>query len=337
MLIPKLMTQLSRPVRCIDRRVTWIENIIKTPLTDDDERHLRIACAESGNVKFGEYYYWYLQKLFVANALRRGNREKFLSLLTRSDRSDYSTIDALACSKRGLLIAIPHHAHYILSIIMLAERLRSRRKTFLFYGDPKTHPGNEVFDRLNGWFWDDENSVGFIHNTRTGLATAIRELRAGAAVFIMPDVFKDENSTFPIRFCNRSLSIMLGTATLSRKTDSLIVPMISTPTASGFGFKSIFAPPCSEQRPASDCQSIRSLLAYDYRVMRGLFAFYEEHIKSHLIYWQNVRQHIAQNGPHLDVPRAELARVAGLLERDPDMLAPASVMDLRNNVKTSPC
>lgn len=251
MLIPQLLTQLARPLRRLDRRIAWIESIIKTPLTDDDEHYLRVACAESGNTRFGEYYYWYLQKLFVANVLRRGNRTEFLSLLSRADRTDYSAFDELARTPRGLLIAVPHHAHCILSIIMLAERLRHERKTFLFYGNPETHPGNEIFDRLNGWFWNEDNGVGFVHDTRKGLATAIRELRAGAAVFILPDVFKDENATYPISFCKRSMSIMLGTAALSRRTDALIVPMISTPVPSGLSFRSVFAPPCAEPAPAA--------------------------------------------------------------------------------------
>ena len=46
MLIPQLLTQLARPLRRLDRRIAWIESIIKTPLTDDDEHYLRVACAE---------------------------------------------------------------------------------------------------------------------------------------------------------------------------------------------------------------------------------------------------------------------------------------------------
>lgn len=329
MLIPHILAQIARPMRHLNRRNSWIEALVETPLSSQDEQLLRAACTESGGTKLGEYYYWYLQKLFVAKALRRGSRADFLSMLMRGDRTDYSSFDTLARTSKGLLIAIPHHAHYILSIIMLAERIRHQRPTLLFYGDPETHPGNEVFDRLHSWFWNDENRVGFVHDTRKGLATAIRNLKEGAAVFIMPDVFKDENATLAIPFCGRTLNIMLGTSVLARKTGAVIVPMISTPASRGIGFKSVFAPAIAPVASASAPAGEHSLLASDYRVMRGLFAFYEQHMHHQLIYWQNVRQHIAQGATHVEIERGSVSQVADLMMEDPELLAPSAIIDIR--------
>lgn len=329
MLIPHVLAQLARPMRRLNRRNSWIEALVDTPLSSQDEHLLRAACTESGGTNLGEYYYWYLQKLFVAKALRRGNRAEFLSMLTRGDHTDYSSFDALARTPKGLLIAIPHHAHYILSIIMLAERIRHHRQTLLFYGDPESHPGNEVFDRLNSWFWNDENRVGFVHDTRKGLATAIRKLKDGAAVFIMPDVFKDENATLAIPFCGRTLNIMMGTSVLARKTGAAIIPMISTPASKGIGFRSVFAPAITPAAYASAPAREHSLIAGDYRVMRRLFSFYEQHMRHQLIYWQNVRQHIAQGATHVEIDRGNVSKVADLMLEDPELLEPSAIIDIR--------
>lgn len=329
MLILRLLALAASPLRLSDWRSLWIENSLKIALTNEDERHLRIACTDAGKMKLGGYYHWYLQKLIISNTLRRGNRKQFRSLLKQADKTDYFQFDTPSGPNQGILIAIPHHGHYILSIIALAERIRPHRKVILFYGNPETHPGNDVFDHLNEWFWNDQSNINFAHDTRKGLATVMQELRSGAAVFIMPDVFKDESSTFVIPFCGRSLNIMLGTAVLARKTGAMIVPMISTPISPGIGFKSIFAPPVFAAPPLAKTFMKYTLVANDYRVMCTLFKFYEHHMKHQLIYWQNVRQHIAQAVPHIQISRPDVSRVTDLLESDPDILPPSAVIDLR--------
>src|SRR5690606_29283646 len=101
-----------RPLRLVDHRVPLVERWIKTPLGDDDERNIRIACMESGRKRLGAFYHWYLQKKFVAEAVRGADRERFLKLMLSADHTDYRRIQNVLKSKNGLLIAIPHHAHY---------------------------------------------------------------------------------------------------------------------------------------------------------------------------------------------------------------------------------
>ncbi|PZP59114.1 MAG: hypothetical protein DI597_16775 [Pseudoxanthomonas spadix] len=331
MLVPHFLTHLARPLRLIDRRIPLVERWIKTPLNDEDERNIRIACAESGKKRLGAFYHWYLQKKFVAEAVRGADRERFLRLMQSADHTDYKQIQGVLNSKSGLLIAIPHHAHYIMSMAMLTEVIREHRQVYLFYGRPETHPGNEIFDELNEWFWGNGSNVAFVHDTRKGLATAMRELKAGAVVFIMPDVFKDANLTISIPFCGRALSVMLGTSIIARKTGATVLPMISTPYGSGLGFKSEFGESFAAHHPVYGEDQSGLIEAFDYSVIRKIFAFYEPIMSRQMLYWQNVRQHVAKGHPFSRLSPSVALQASELLLSDPDMQPPAQIVDLRND------
>ncbi|MGX5728963.1 LpxL/LpxP family acyltransferase [Pseudoxanthomonas beigongshangi] len=327
MLTPHLLTHFARPLHLIDRRIGLIEKWLKTPLSEDDEHSIRIACEESGKRRFGAYYHWYLQKKIVAETVRDADRERFLGLMQSSDHTNYRAVIDLLDSDEGLLIAIPHHAHYILSIAMLAEVLRPRRPVYLFYGNPESHPGNEVFDKLNDWFWGRNSNVAFAHDTPKGLATAMRQLKSGAAIFIMPDVFKDVNQTLSIPFCGRSLNVMLGTSILARKTGARILPMISTPHGNGLGFKSEFGESFLVAQPSRGHPEI--VEANDYRIVRRIFHFYEQFMSVQTLYWQNMRSHISRSHSFARLSKDMVLRASELILSDPDVRSPEHVVDLR--------
>lgn len=290
MLVPHFLTHLARPLRLIDRRIPLVERWIKTPLNDEDERNIRIACAESGKKRLGAFYHWYLQKKFVAEAVRGADRERFLRLMQSADHTDYKQIQGVLNSKSGLLIAIPHHAHYIMSMAMLTEVIREHRQVYLFYGRPETHPGNEIFD-----------------------------------------VFKDANLTISIPFCGRALSVMLGTSIIARKTGATVLPMISTPYGSGLGFKSEFGESFAAHHPVYGEDQSGLIEAFDYSVIRKIFAFYEPIMSRQMLYWQNVRQHVAKGHPFSRLSPSVALQASELLLSDPDMQPPAQIVDLRND------
>lgn len=53
MLILRLLALAASPLRLSDWRSLWIENSLKIALTNEDERHLRIACTDAGKMKLG--------------------------------------------------------------------------------------------------------------------------------------------------------------------------------------------------------------------------------------------------------------------------------------------
>lgn len=332
MLVPQLIAHLSRPIRLLNRRFKPLELLLKTPINPQDEKSIREACAASGGVRLGEFYHWYLLKLIVSKTIRGIDREKALSFIRSVDGSDYQPIKQITDSSAGVLVAVPHHAHYIFSMIGLVERLRHHRRVYIFYGQPNTHQGNEVFDHLCTVIWGDERNVEVIHDTRQGMAKAIRGLKNGEVVFIMPDVFKQEESTFVMPFCGRPMSVMLGTATLARKTGAWILPVTSATHGRGMGFRTLFGRRIDHGGRTVESDNPEVMRIVDYQITRQIFDQYEKVMAKELLYWQNMRQHLAQNASYKVLGKNELGVVAEMLLSDPDIISTTQVIDLRTKV-----
>ena len=332
MLAPHLMVHLARPMRLLDQRCKPIESLLKTPINPQDEKSIREACAVSGGVRLGEFYHWYLQKLIVSKTIRGMNREKALSLIGSADATDYGPIEKIVDSNAGVLVAIPHHAHYIFSMVGLAERLRLHRRVYIFYGQPSTHQGNEVFDHLHTVIWGDDRNVEVIHDTRQGMAKAIRGLKNGDVVFIMPDVFRQEENTLVIPFCDRPMNVMLGTAMLARKTGAWILPAISATHGRGMGFRTRFGERIDHDGHAVESDNPEVMRIVDYRVTSRIFDQYERAMANELLYWQNMRQHLAQEKGYDVLGKDKLYGIAEMLSGDPDINSTTQVVDLRTQV-----
>ncbi len=325
-----LMHAAGSPIRRLRRRIPILERLLHVELTDREAESVNIACAHS-HVAFGAYYHWYLQKLLISKELRRLNKASTLRMLTGMDRTDYSAADSAADDSRGLIVATPHHGHYILSITALAERLRTSKKVLVFYANPKTHSGNEIFERMHAQLFSDAGSgVEVIHDTRAGMVRAIRGLQNGAVVVIMPDAYKNEEDTFLLPFCGKPQNVMFGTAALARKTGAAILPMVSLPLSRGLGFRSTFG--AVIEYPQADQTAGQSTPAdithMDYRTTLRLFQSFEEHMRESILYWQYVRSHYIRDAEFPDLSHAELKTVAELLLADPRIN-----IDLQNPIR----
>lgn len=290
MAFESFLASTALPMRLLRSRVSVIERFLETPLTDHDIQSLTIACTRS-QVRFGAFYHWYLKKLIISRSVRGLDKHAMSRMLARYDHTDYGVLEDIARQQGGILVAVPHHGHYILSIVSVAQRLCKSREVLIFYGDPSTHSGNEVFDALYEVLWGDANArVQVIHDTRSGMAKAIRGLQNGSAVIIMPDVHKDEHETFLVPFCGRALNVMLGTAALARRTQSIILPMVSRPQGAGIGFANVWGSVLRPNQASQGLACVGTNVA-DYRITAAMFQFFEEVMDSDIIYWQYVRQH----------------------------------------------
>lgn len=329
--MPRLAAQLARPLRLLDTRVKWIEAYLQTPLTEQDAASVRVACDRSA-VTFGEYYHWYLQKKLVSDTIRNLSREQGMAVVESVDHSDYASAAEMFETKKGILLALPHHAHYIFTVVALAEKLRETRQVLLFFGEPGRNPGNEIFDHMCKVFYGPGRSVGTVHDNRQGLAKAMRALKEGAAVFIMPDAYSNEEHTLAIPFCGSALSIMLGTSILARKTGAIIQPIVSTPHGKGFGFKTHFDTAIHYAAMLGDSDQVTRIR--DYEVMRRVFGFYERFMAPQIVYWQQARRHLSQAGEFREWPTGELGRIAEMLKTDPALIEAPHVVDLRTSGAT---
>lgn len=75
------------------------------------------------------YYSWYQSKASISSQLADLCRPSLLEAVHCIDRSDYSSIDGKLPADRGVVIALPHHGHYILSAVRLMEHIRHLRVT----------------------------------------------------------------------------------------------------------------------------------------------------------------------------------------------------------------
>lgn len=324
--LARLAVTLASPLKLVDVRSASIERSLGLPLTEQDAQFVR----QSGDgIRIGAYYHWYLQKLVVARAIRGLDRPKALALVQAIDQTDYRDIRQVVDSPSGVLVAIPHHAHYILSMTALAEQLGKHRKVNVFYGQPATHKGNAVFDHLHQILFSAADSgVEVIHDTRQGLAKAIRGLKNGEIVFIMPDAAQDEEAAMMMPFCGRLMNTMLGTAVLARKTGSWIMPAVSMPNGSGLGFRTCFGNRIDH--PAKDMPlTAEQTRVADYGVTRRMFSQFEEWMGGQLYLWQNVRGHMANGSAVQPADADALPSLLDAVSGSPAFKAPDLVLDLR--------
>lgn len=332
MLLHSLLINVTVPMRRLQRRIPLLERWLDLNLTDQEFQALKTACVRSDGARFGAYYHWYLQKLVVRNRLQQSSSKSIQQMIARMDGTNYTPLDAWADEPGGLVIATPHHGHYILSIIALIERLRGKREVFVFYGAPQTHSGNELFDQLHVHLFSACPWVHIIHDTRSGLADALKALKNGAVVVIMPDVYKNEHDTLLIPFCDRQLNILLGTAALARKTQSVILPMVSQPARWSLGFKSVFGDaidlcagyPPSPQRTAGNEVTVHQ----DYCIILRIFCQLEEKMRASILCWQYVRTHYMREASFPTIERDGLQEVIDLFFADPRLN-----LDIANPIK----
>ncbi|WP_374602036.1 hypothetical protein [Arenimonas sp.] len=310
---------LLRPLRRSDRRWMAIEWLLGLDLSADELGSVRAACAAAGK-PLGAYYYWKLTQVAQSMTFRKLDKRATLALIARCDGTDYAAFEPCLDDPRGMLVATPHHGAFVFSIVALAERIRQRRPVFVFYEAPEAHAANQIFDILyQRLFADPSSGVTVLHNNRNGLATAIRQLRQGAFVVIMPDVYKGRENTYQVPFCGRSRNVMLGTAVLARRTGTAILPMLSDPSDAGLGFRTRFGtriePVAGDAQPEADGQ-VQALCA-DYRVTAELFAKFEAFMGTRLLHWQYCRGHFLGDPAPPRLEGEEFTRLSALFLQDP--------------------
>lgn len=325
---PETIARLSRVLRTVDCRLQPLETILKLGFVSKEFASIKEACAYSEST-LGAYYHWKILQWASEATLRRLDAPETMKLLAESDRTSYGCLDSLASTTRGILIATPHYGHFVLSILALAERLSHVRPVFIFYDPPAIHASNEIFDDLHQRVFGTLSSrVVVIHNNRAGIARAMRELRMGAAVVIMPDVYRDVDATYQISFLDRIRNVMLGTATLARKTDALILPMLSKPIGTT-SFRSVFGEWLTPLENIGDMRNAERMTYADYLVITRLFRQFERLIGRNVMQWQYSRSHFATKSRLLQLPEASLEHTADLFIADPrvrvDLSAPVII------------
>jgi len=278
----------ATPLLWMDRHSPRLDRITHKPLTDVQAVNIQRLC-HAGGRKFGAYYHWQLRLFEQAQAIRALDGRDIMVMTRRHDHTDYTPLHAALQDPRGALIAIPHHGLFIQGITAICMRLKGQRNVFVFYEDPKEHVTNAIFDVMYEKVYGAQDSgVGILHNTRAGLVRALKELRSGSVVIILPDVFKRAEDTYRIPFCGVQRDIMLGTATLARRGNARILPVAAQPIGQHLHFATRFGEPVevmqSDGTPEGD-------LHVDYNATQRMYRAFEPLMQNDLIYWQYAHNH----------------------------------------------
>lgn len=311
---------MLKPLRRRVRRWHWFERVMQIQFKQEDAfQGISAACEVSGK-PLGAYYYWKIVQATQIMILRGSKKHAFGSLIAQCDASDYSPLEARLSDPRGCLLAIPHYGAFVLSILAVAERVRHQRPVYVFYDPPKIMGTNEIFDVMyRQLFVDGSSGVTVIHNDRAGLATAIRQLAKGSCVIIMPDVYRNRDDAFQVPFFERTRNVMLGVATLARRANANILPLVSEPAAAGLDFCTRFGEIIESDK--DDCSCSQAAALYDnYRVTLLMFRQYESLMRGKLFFWQYAATHFRSSACPQRLKGDALNRAAELLPADPRLV-----------------
>lgn len=314
MLSTHLLDWATRPLSLIHNSSRPAERLLRLQIGAQDKKALETACKMSC-AGFGDFYRWCLQKKHVATHVRHHSRSSLLGMVNLIDQTHFSGLDSLLAEPQGVILALPHHGHYIATAVQLMEHIAHTRDVYMLYGDPARHPGNEVFDRLDErLFAAPARRQYAIHSDRAGMSSALRALRAGAALIMMPDVYLRREDTFAVPFCGRPLDIMLGTAAIARRANSWILPIVST-VDHRLRARTVWGPLLDAQPAAGDPIGMLPDVV-DYRTMLTMFSYFESVMEPQIIYWQHVRQHLSKHTPFPSLAVAEFLQTWELFQKD---------------------
>ncbi len=270
-------------LRTITRRVRLLDRILQIECTDSEFSGINAAYASDGR-RIGDFYYWKAVNTVLLLRMKQLDARGIRALISTLARPAFEP-PALEPG-RGIIFSIPHHGHFVMSIISIAERISIDRDVYVFYDSPESHASNALFDVLHEKiFMARASRVHIIHNDRRGLATALKALGSGAALIILPDVYKNVTDTFVFPFYGKQWNAMIGTATLARRTNAIVYPVVSRPRRCLYEFETILSSPIAPDQ--EDISILDTNATYlDYRTTLKMFMAFEKLMQSNLAFWQ---------------------------------------------------
>jgi lauroyl/myristoyl acyltransferase len=202
-------------------------------------------------------------------------------LATRVTEAGPRPLSSLAMQDRPVILAAPHYGAYVVGCMAAMQRYHGKKPFHVFYDDPARNPHNAGFDKL---FRRAGFDVEILLNNRRGLVSALKALRRGGCLALMPDVFHNISETISVPVLGRLLRVMTGTAFFSLKCDALIVPAYALP---GDDFSvELRSGQVFDPRDYAHLDEDQAM----FLLTRDLFADIAEHLRlapQHWIFWEN--------------------------------------------------
>ena len=172
-------------------------------------------------------------------------------------------LDLVRNDPRPVVFVTPHYGAFGLGCLKLIQAIGRQKTVNAFYDPPAKNPSSAGFEALLKGLGYGFNAL---FNDSTAVLKALRVLKRGEALTMMPDVFDITGHVLYVPFFGRLVPAMAGTALFAIKSQARVVVGYACPGA-GLQTTVQLSPPIEPQRTGVLEADIASLTAAIFRDM----------------------------------------------------------------------
>lgn len=182
-------------------------------------------------------------------------------------------LDAVAASDAPVIFVTPHYGNFPAGCLKLIKEIGRSKTVNAFYNPPSKNRSSEGFEQL---FQGLGYGFNALFNDDTAVLKALRVLKRGEALTMMPDVFDISGHVLYVPFFGRLVPAMAGTALFALKSKATIIVGYNCP---GEGLKSTLklGAPLVFERSGKLDEDIAGLTAAIFRELEAQIRQSPEH------------------------------------------------------------
>ncbi|MBI3230817.1 MAG: lysophospholipid acyltransferase family protein [Burkholderiales bacterium] len=220
--------------------------------------------------------------------------EHFIARHVQVEGQEY--LDALKTDNKPVIFVTPHYGSFQLGCLKLIQEIGKHKTVNAFYNPPSKNRSSEGFAEL---FQGLGYGFNALFNDDTAVLKALRVLKRGEALTMMPDVFDISGHALYVPFFGRLVPAMAGTAMFALKSNATVIVGYSCPQ-DGLDTKLTLGRPLEIERSGNLEADIATLTAAIFRDMEAQIRRSPEH----WVYLPNIADLIGQRLP-VDAQRGE--------------------------------
>lgn len=150
--------------------------------------------------------------------LDAGELARFLDRHVDVDGQEH--LDAVRADKAPVIFVTPHYGNFPVGCLKLIKEIGHVKTVNTFYNPPSKNRSSEGFDTL---FRGLGYGFNALFNDDTAVLKALRVLKRGEALTMMPDVFDISGHVLYVPFFGRLVPAMAGTALFALKSRATVI------------------------------------------------------------------------------------------------------------------
>lgn len=199
--------------------------------------------------------------------------------------SNEDAVGAIAQHDGPVVLVTPHYGAFLAASLKLIQEIGHAKRFNLFFDDPAKNPSTReyapIYERFGG-------NAEVLYNGRRGVVAALKALKRGEILTMMPDVFEFGDNHLVVPFLGRLTHAMSGTAFFAAKSRALVVPVYGAPATNLNCTVSVGQPIAFREHHDFE-QTL-------YELTAAIFANIESRIRcepEHWVYWPEFERRIA--------------------------------------------